>query len=60
MYDPSNMLEINVGVVCHYLITDFAVRHVAQRNCKVGEEKRLGIDAKVEKLKDVGFITEIK
>lgn len=54
------MPEINARVVCHYLITDSAVRPVAQRNYKVGKEKRLETDDEVEKLKDVGSITEIK
>lgn len=56
----SDMLGIDIRVLCHRLSVNPSVRLVLQRKLIVGEEKRVAIDEEVDKLASVNFITETK
>lgn len=56
----SDMLGIDIRVLCHRLGVNPSVRLVLQRKLIGGEEKRVSIDEEVNKLTNVNFITETK
>lgn len=59
---PLDAFGIDTRVVCHLLSIDppFLISPMSQRKLKVGEDKRTTIDKEFQKLKSVGFITEVK
>lgn len=54
------MSGIDTKVVSHRLAFLLSAKPVAQRKRKMGKEKRATIDERVEKLTNIGFITEAK
>lgn len=54
------MSRIDTRVVFHCLVVNPSTKSVAQRKCKVGEEKIFFIEEKVSMLSNVGFITKTK
>ncbi|GAU33358.1 hypothetical protein TSUD_364830 [Trifolium subterraneum] len=59
-WHPSDMPEIDESVITHKLSISPANKPVVQRKRKVGEERRAAITEEVAKLKEAGFIEEIK
>ncbi|XP_045797595.1 uncharacterized protein LOC123891742 [Trifolium pratense] len=59
-WKPSDMPGIDEGVITHKLSISPNTKPVSQRKRKVGEERRAAIAEEVEKLKEAGFIEEIK
>ncbi|CAJ2643996.1 unnamed protein product [Trifolium pratense] len=59
-WKPSDMPGIDEGVITHKLSISPSTKPVSQRKRKVGEERRVAIAEEVEKLKEAGFIEEIK
>lgn len=57
---PLILPRIDIRVVCHCIAINSAIKLVVQRKYKVSEEKQVVIDEEVVKLKEVGFIVEIK
>ncbi|GAU22813.1 hypothetical protein TSUD_142530 [Trifolium subterraneum] len=57
---PSDMSGINESVITHKLSISPVNKPVVQRKRKVGEERRTTITEEVAKLKEAGFIEEIK
>lgn len=54
------MPRIGIRVVCHRIVINSIIKLVVRRKSKVYEEKQAAIDEEVVKLKEVGFIVEIK
>ncbi|GAU16859.1 hypothetical protein TSUD_368080 [Trifolium subterraneum] len=59
-WQPSDMPGIDESVITHKLSISPANKPVVQRKRKVGEERRAAITEEVAKLKEAGFIEEIK
>ncbi|GAU32151.1 hypothetical protein TSUD_68220 [Trifolium subterraneum] len=59
-WKPSDMPGIDETIVTHKLAIAPNSKPVSQRKRKVGEERRTAIDEEVHKLKEAGFIEEIK
>ncbi|CAJ2642757.1 uncharacterized protein LOC123899916 [Trifolium pratense] len=59
-WKPSDMPGIDESIITHKLAISPKVKPVSQRKRKVGEERRTAIDEEVSKLKEAGFIEEIK
>lgn len=59
-WKPSDMPDIDPGVVCHHLGLDSVVKPIAQRKRNEGEGKRRIIEDEVRKLLKVGCIKEIR
>ncbi|GAU49430.1 hypothetical protein TSUD_181770 [Trifolium subterraneum] len=59
-WQPSDMPGIDKSVITHKLSILPINKPVVQRKRKVGEERRAAITKEVAKLKDAGFIEEIK
>ncbi|PNX88251.1 gag-pol polyprotein [Trifolium pratense] len=59
-WKPSDMPGIDEGVITHKLSISPSTKPISQRKRKVGEERRVAIAEEVEKLKEAGFIEEIK
>ncbi|GAU35844.1 hypothetical protein TSUD_63330 [Trifolium subterraneum] len=59
-WKPSDMPEIDETIITHKLVIAPNSKPVSQRKRKVGEERRTTIDEEVHKLKETGFIEEIK
>ncbi|GAU38581.1 hypothetical protein TSUD_322580 [Trifolium subterraneum] len=57
---PSDMPGIDESVITHKLSISSTTKPVVQRKRKVGEERRAAITEEVAKLKEAGFIEEIK
>lgn len=54
------MSGIDTRVVYHHMSINSTVKLVSHRKCKVGEENRTSIDEEVQKLINIGVITEVK
>jgi hypothetical protein len=59
-WQPSDMPGIDESVITHKLSISPVNKPVVQRKRKVGEERRAAITEEVAKLKEAGFIQEIK
>ncbi|PNX91900.1 gag-pol polyprotein [Trifolium pratense] len=59
-WTPSDMPGIDESVITHKLSISPDIKPIAQRKRKVGEERRAAIAEEVAKLKEAGFIEEIK
>ncbi|GAU32570.1 hypothetical protein TSUD_218280 [Trifolium subterraneum] len=59
-WHPSDMPGIDESVTMHKLSISPANKPVVQRKRKVGEDRRTSITEEVAKLKEAGFIEEIK
>ncbi|GAU29444.1 hypothetical protein TSUD_150140 [Trifolium subterraneum] len=59
-WQPSDMPGIDESVITHKLSVSPINKSVVQRKRKVGEERRAAITEEVAKLKEAGFIEEIK
>ncbi|GAU21317.1 hypothetical protein TSUD_372110 [Trifolium subterraneum] len=59
-WQPSDMPGIDESVITHKLSISSVNKPVVQRKRKVGEERRAAITEEVGKLKEAGFIEEIK
>ncbi|PNX98475.1 gag-pol polyprotein [Trifolium pratense] len=59
-WKPSDMSGIDGNIITHKLSISPEAKPVSQRTRKVGEERRAAIDKEVAKLKEAGFIDEIK
>ncbi|GAU40667.1 hypothetical protein TSUD_397790 [Trifolium subterraneum] len=59
-WKPSDMPGIDESIITHKLAITPNLKPVSQRKGKVGEERRTAIDEEVHKLKEAGFIEEIK
>ncbi|GAU32582.1 hypothetical protein TSUD_146960 [Trifolium subterraneum] len=59
-WQPSNMPGIDESIITHKLSISPVNKPVVQRKRKVGEERRAAITEEVAKLKEAGFIEEIK
>ncbi|GAU39516.1 hypothetical protein TSUD_68800 [Trifolium subterraneum] len=59
-WKPSDMPGIDETIITHKLAIVPNSKPVSQRKRKVGEERRTSIDEEVHKLKEAGFIEEIK
>ncbi|GAU30548.1 hypothetical protein TSUD_65580 [Trifolium subterraneum] len=59
-WKPSDMPGIDETIITHKLAIAPNSKPVSQRKRKVGEERRTAIDEEVHKLKEAGFIEEIK
>ncbi|GAU10592.1 hypothetical protein TSUD_418170 [Trifolium subterraneum] len=59
-WKPSDMPGIDETIITHKLVIAPNSKPVSQRKRKVGEERRTAIDEEVHKLKEAGFIEEIK
>ncbi|GAU16655.1 hypothetical protein TSUD_326050 [Trifolium subterraneum] len=59
-WQPSDMPGIDESVITHKLSISPINKSVVQRKRKVGEERRAAITEEVVKLKEAGFIEEIK
>ncbi|GAU23009.1 hypothetical protein TSUD_297540 [Trifolium subterraneum] len=59
-WQPSDMPGIDESVITHKLSISSTTKPVVQRKRKVGEERRAAIMEEVAKLKETGFIEEIK
>lgn len=57
---PSDMQGIDTRVVCHHLSISHIVKPVMQRKHNVSKEKLVVIDEEFRKLKETGFIEEVK
>ncbi|MCH79825.1 RNA-directed DNA polymerase (Reverse transcriptase) [Trifolium medium] len=59
-WKPSDMPGINESIITHKLSISPDIEPVSQRKMKIGKEMRTTIIEEVAKLKDAGFIEEIK
>ncbi|RDX80587.1 hypothetical protein CR513_38835, partial [Mucuna pruriens] len=59
-WQPPNMLEIDPDFLCHRLPICVEARAVAQKKRKISSNKRVAMECKMTKLKEVGFIREVK
>ena len=59
-WKPADMPSLNPNIVCHHLALDPAIKLVAQRKQKEGEETRRDVEDEVRKLMKADFIKEIK
>jgi hypothetical protein len=59
-WHPSDMPGIDETIITHKLSISPETKPVSQRKRKVGEERREAINEEVTKLKEAGFIEEIK
>ncbi|PNY11290.1 gag-pol polyprotein [Trifolium pratense] len=59
-WKPSDMPGIDESVITHKLSISPSIKPVSQRKRKAGEERRVAIVEEVAKLKEAGFIEEIK
>ncbi|WJX58397.1 hypothetical protein P8452_43858 [Trifolium repens] len=59
-WHPSDMLGIDETIITHKLSISPETKPVTKRKRKVGEERREAINEEVTKLKEAGFIEEIK
>ena len=59
-WKPTDMPNVDPNIVCHHPALDPAIKLIAQRKRKEGEEKRKVVEDEFKKLMKANFIKEIR